>query len=81
MALLDGITSHLDTNVIIGALSVPGVHGTIVGSHSPEQIAGTVGAVDVELTAADLAQIETGMQRAVPLIGPSPEAKPTEPAT
>jgi aryl-alcohol dehydrogenase-like predicted oxidoreductase len=61
-------------------LSVPGVHVAIVGSHSPEQIAGTVGAVDLDLAAGDRAEIETSMKTAVPLVGPSPEAMPAESA-
>jgi diketogulonate reductase-like aldo/keto reductase len=59
---------------------VPGVHVAIVGSHSPEQIAGTVGAVDFHLTDGDRAEIETSMKTAVPLVDPSPEAMPTESA-
>ena len=61
---------------IAWTLAVPGVHVAIVGSHSPEQIAGTAGAVDLELTSGDLAEIEAIMKDAVPLVGPSPEAMP-----
>lgn len=61
---------------IAWTLAVPGVHVAIVGSHSPEQIAGTVGAVELELTSGDLAEIEAIMKDAVPLAGPSPEAMP-----
>lgn len=61
---------------IAWTLATPGVHVAIVGSHSPEQIAGTAGAVELELTSADLAEIEAIMKDAVPLVGPSPEAMP-----
>jgi aryl-alcohol dehydrogenase-like predicted oxidoreductase len=61
-------------------LSVPGVHVAIVGSHSPEQVSGSVGAVDLELTPADLAEVEAIMENAVSLGGPSPEAMPAESA-
>jgi len=65
---------------IAWTLSVPGVHVAIVGSHSRDQVSGSVGAVDLELTPADLAEVETIMKDAVPLGGPSPEAMPAESA-
>jgi aryl-alcohol dehydrogenase-like predicted oxidoreductase len=65
---------------IAWTLSVPGVHAAIVGSHSRDQISGSVGAVELELTAADLAEVEAIMKDAVPLGGPSPEAMPAESA-
>jgi aryl-alcohol dehydrogenase-like predicted oxidoreductase len=61
---------------IAWTLAVPGVHVAIVGSHTPEQIAGTVGAVELELTSGDLAEIEAIMKDAVSLVGPAPEAMP-----
>ena len=66
---------------IAWTLSVPGVHVAIVGSHRPEQISGSVGAVELELTAADREEVETIMKDTVPLGGPSPEAMPAESAT
>ena len=65
---------------IAWTLSVPGVHAAIVGAHSREQISGSVGAVDLELTAGDLREIQTIMKDAVPLVGPSPEGMPVESA-
>jgi aryl-alcohol dehydrogenase-like predicted oxidoreductase len=65
---------------IAWTLAVPGVHVAIVGSHSPEQIGGTVGALDLKLTDGDLAEVETIMKAAVPLVGPSPEGMPAEAA-
>jgi aryl-alcohol dehydrogenase-like predicted oxidoreductase len=65
---------------IAWTLSVPGVHVAIVGSHSPEQISGAVGAVELEMAAADREEVETIMKNAVPLGGPSPEAMPAESA-
>jgi aryl-alcohol dehydrogenase-like predicted oxidoreductase len=62
---------------IAWALSVPGVHVAIAGAHTSEQIAGTAGAADVRLGAADLAQIDGIVKDAVPLVGPSPEAMPS----
>jgi len=62
---------------IAWTLTAPGVHVAIVGSHSPEQMAGTVGAADLDLTPAELTEIESIMTAAVPLGGPSPEAMPT----
>ncbi len=61
---------------IAWTLAAPGVHVAIVGSHSPEQIAGTAGAVELEFTSGDLAEVEAIMKDAVPLVGPSPEAMP-----
>ena len=52
----------------------------IVGSHSPEQISETVGAVDLDLAGEDRAEIEMSVKAAVQLVGPSPEAMPTESA-
>ena len=65
---------------IAWTLAVPGVHVAIVGSHSPEQIEGTIGAVDLKLTDVDLAEVEAIMKAAVPLVGPSPEGMPAETA-
>jgi aryl-alcohol dehydrogenase-like predicted oxidoreductase len=65
---------------IAWTLSGPGVHVAIVGAHNPEQIAGTAGAVDLTLSAGDLSRIDTIMKSAAPLVGPSPEAMPADPA-
>ena len=81
---LRGLAERRDHSIvhlaIAWTLSVPGVHVAIVGSHSPEQISGSVGAVDVELTPSDLAEVDATMKNAVPLGGPSPEAMPAESA-
>jgi aryl-alcohol dehydrogenase-like predicted oxidoreductase len=59
-------------------LSNPDVHVAIVGARTPEQIAGTVAAVNLELSSADLNEIEAIMKGAVPIGGPSPEGMPIE---
>jgi aryl-alcohol dehydrogenase-like predicted oxidoreductase len=61
---------------IAWTLSNPGVHVTIVGARNADQIAGTVPAVDLELSEADLREIDGIMKGAVPIGGPAPEAMP-----
>jgi aryl-alcohol dehydrogenase-like predicted oxidoreductase len=61
---------------IAWTLTVPGVHAAIVGSHNADQLAGTAGAADLELTPGDLTEIESIMTAAVPIGGPAPEAMP-----
>jgi aryl-alcohol dehydrogenase-like predicted oxidoreductase len=73
--------SHFLVHLAIAwTLSVPGVHVAIVGAHSSEQISGSVGAAELELTEADLAEVDAIMKDAAPLGGPSPEAMPAESA-
>ena len=58
---------------IAWTLANPAVQVAIVGARSPEQIRGTAPAVDVRLTAADLAEINAITRDEVPVGGPSPE--------
>jgi aryl-alcohol dehydrogenase-like predicted oxidoreductase len=52
------------------------VNVAIVGSRRPEHLRESVGALDLQLTAADLAEIDSIMVNAVPMGGPTPEAMP-----
>jgi aryl-alcohol dehydrogenase-like predicted oxidoreductase len=54
-------------------LAHPAVHVAIVGAHRPPQLDGTAPAADVELSAADLEQIDAIFADAVPVWGPHPE--------
>ncbi len=54
-------------------LAQPGVHAAIVGARRPAHIEGTAAAVDVELSADDLKEIDAVMADAVTVGGPSPE--------
>jgi aryl-alcohol dehydrogenase-like predicted oxidoreductase len=54
-------------------LAHPAVHAAIVGAHRPSQLDGTAPAADVELSAADLEQIDAIFADAVPVWGPHPE--------
>jgi aryl-alcohol dehydrogenase-like predicted oxidoreductase len=58
---------------IAWTLAHPAVQVAIVGSRSPDHIEEAAGALDVELTEADLQQIATIMQGATVAAGPSPE--------
>ena len=69
----DGIGCTLSQLAIAWTLRHPAVHVAIVGSRSPAHIEESVGALDVQLSDADLQQIETVMQGAVTAAGPSPE--------
>ena len=69
----DGIGCTLSQLAIAWTLRHPAVHVAIVGSRSPAHIEESVGALDVQLSDADLQQIETVMQGAVTAPGPSPE--------
>ena len=57
-------------------LANPAVNVAIVGSRRPEHLRESVGALDLQLTAADLAEIDSIMVNAVPMGGPTPEAMP-----
>lgn len=59
---------------IAWALSSPGVDVAIVGARSPEQIAGTAPAGDIDLSARDRQEVEEIVEGAVPVGGPSPES-------
>jgi hypothetical protein len=61
---------------IAWALARPGVDAAIVGATKPAHVASAVSAVDVRLTADDLAEIDRLLQAAAPFQGPSPEGQP-----
>ncbi|HEU0019448.1 MAG TPA: aldo/keto reductase [Thermoleophilaceae bacterium] len=69
----DGLGCTLSQLAIAWTLMHRAVDVAIVGSRSPEHIEESLGALDVELSDADLQQIETVMQGAVSAEGPSPE--------
>ncbi len=71
--IANGIGCTLSQLAIAWTLVHPAVDVAIVGSRSPEHIEESVGALDVQLSDADLQQIETVMQGAVTAPGPSPE--------
>jgi aryl-alcohol dehydrogenase-like predicted oxidoreductase len=54
-------------------LAQPGVHVAIVGARRPDHIEGTVPAADIELSSDDLERIESIMEGAVAVAGPTPE--------
>jgi aryl-alcohol dehydrogenase-like predicted oxidoreductase len=56
---------------IAWTLSWPGVTAAIVGARSPEQVDGWIDAANLELTAADLEQIATHIERTEAGSGPS----------
>jgi aryl-alcohol dehydrogenase-like predicted oxidoreductase len=61
---------------IAWTLAHPAVQVAIVGSRRPTHTAESVGALEMNLTSDDLAEIDRIMERAVSLAGPSPEAMP-----
>jgi aryl-alcohol dehydrogenase-like predicted oxidoreductase len=54
-------------------LANPAVQVAIVGARRPAQLDGTAPAADIELSAAELAEIDTIVADAVPVWGPHPE--------
>jgi aryl-alcohol dehydrogenase-like predicted oxidoreductase len=54
-------------------LAQPGVHVAIVGARRPDHIEGTAPAADIELSDEDLERIESIMEGAVSVAGPTPE--------
>lgn len=54
-------------------LARPGVHVAIVGARRPDHIEGTAPAADIELSDDDLERIESVMEGAVAVAGPTPE--------
>jgi aryl-alcohol dehydrogenase-like predicted oxidoreductase len=54
-------------------LAHPAVQVAIVGSGTPAHLQESVGALDLTLSRADLAEINSIMTAAVPLGGPTPE--------
>ena len=59
---------------IAWTLANPAVHVAIVGGRTPEQISATAPAVELRLTADDLARIAEITRDEVPVGGPSPES-------
>jgi aryl-alcohol dehydrogenase-like predicted oxidoreductase len=55
-------------------LANPAVHVAIVGARRPDHIQGTAPAAEIELSEADLGEIEEIMGRMAPVGGPTPEA-------
>jgi len=72
--IADELDCTLSQLALAWTLVHPAVHVAIVGSRRPEHIEESVGALDVQLSDANLQQIETVMQGAVTADGPSPEA-------
>ena len=54
-------------------LAQPGVHVAIVGARRPDHIEGTAPAADIELSDEDLERIDSIMEGAVSVAGPTPE--------
>ncbi len=71
--IADGLDCTLSQLAIAWTLVHPAVDVAIVGSRNAKHIEESLGALDVELSGADLQQIETVMQGAVTAAGPSPE--------
>jgi aryl-alcohol dehydrogenase-like predicted oxidoreductase len=61
---------------IAWTLANPAVHVAIVGARSPEQLAQTVPAAELELSVADMRAIDEFLRGAVATGGPAPEAMP-----
>jgi hypothetical protein len=57
-------------------LDHPAVHVAIVGSRNPDHLAESIGALDLELTEDDRAEIDRIIAAAVPTGGPAPEGMP-----
>ncbi|MFC0452373.1 aldo/keto reductase [Rhodococcus jostii] len=58
---------------IAWTLANPAVHVAIVGARQADHVQDSLGATEVWLSAADLAEIDTIMAAATPVAGPSPE--------
>lgn len=66
--------NHSLTEVAVAwTLAQPGVHVAIVGARSPDHIDGSAPAGDLRLSDADLERIDTIVEGAVPVGGPTPE--------
>jgi aryl-alcohol dehydrogenase-like predicted oxidoreductase len=57
-------------------LANPAVDAAIIGTRNPAHLTDAVGAVDVRLSPADLAEIDRILAGSVPVRGPSPEGMP-----
>jgi aryl-alcohol dehydrogenase-like predicted oxidoreductase len=77
VAELERLAAHLGTTIsrlaIAWTLAQPGVHVAIVGAQHLNYLEDSAGAVNVTLSAQDLAQIEQIMASARPIGGPYPE--------
>jgi aryl-alcohol dehydrogenase-like predicted oxidoreductase len=75
---LERFAAHLGISVsqlaIAWTLSHPGVEVAIVGARRISHLEDSIGALDVSLTKADLADIDAIMSSATPVDGPSPES-------
>ena len=74
---LKGVARERDVSLpqlgVAWTLANPAVHAAIVGAHRPSQLDGTAAAADIELSRADLREIDTILAEAVPVWGPHPE--------
>lgn len=74
---LKGLARERDISVpqlaVAWTLANPAVHVAIVGAHRPSQLDGTAPAADIELSNADLKEIDAILADAVPVWGPHPE--------
>jgi aryl-alcohol dehydrogenase-like predicted oxidoreductase len=61
---------------IAWTLANPAVHVAIVGARKVSHIEDSLRAVDISLTDSDIDEIETIMDEATPVAGPSPEGMP-----
>jgi aryl-alcohol dehydrogenase-like predicted oxidoreductase len=65
---------HTEAQLAVAwTLAQPGVHVAIVGARRPDHIEGTAPAADVELSDDDLERIDSIMEGAVAVAGPTPE--------
>jgi aryl-alcohol dehydrogenase-like predicted oxidoreductase len=62
--------SSVGAVTVAWTLAVPGVTGAIVGARSPEQVDGWIAAADLALTAADVEEIATAIERTGAGTGP-----------
>lgn len=74
---LKGLARERDISLpqlaVAWTLADPAVHVAIVGARRPSQLDGTTPAAGIELSKADLQEIDTILADAVPVWGPHPE--------
>jgi aryl-alcohol dehydrogenase-like predicted oxidoreductase len=74
---LKGLARERDISLpqlaVAWTLANPAVHVAIVGARRPAQLDGTAPAADIELSEADLREIDAILADAVPVWGPHPE--------
>jgi aryl-alcohol dehydrogenase-like predicted oxidoreductase len=77
---LKGLARERDISVpqlaVASTLANPAVHVAIVGAHRPSQLDGTAPAADIELSNADLKEIDAILADAVPVWARIPKACP-----